>query len=102
MDAQTLAYNLNAALKFGDYSVPLFNKEGLGEILLDKSPAALALPSPFFKGGGECLLNLSPCFIHPIKQNTMCHHVKDSTIIRVLIFINFIIMSTLAVGLLNR
>ena len=28
-------------------SVPLFGKEGLGEILLDKSP--------FFKGGGERL-----------------------------------------------
>ncbi|MFI3197398.1 MAG: hypothetical protein QX196_03655 [Methylococcaceae bacterium] len=51
MDAQTLAYNLNAALKFGDYSVPLFNKEGLGEILLDKSPAAPSLcPPPFSKG----------------------------------------------------
>ena len=34
---------------------PLFNKEGLGEILLDKSPSALALLSPFFKGGGEYL-----------------------------------------------
>ena len=31
----------------GNYSVPLFEKEGLGEILLDKSP--------FSKGGGEYL-----------------------------------------------
>ena len=30
-----------------NYAVPLFNKEGLGGILLDKSP--------FFKGGGEYL-----------------------------------------------
>jgi len=34
-----------------NYSVPLFDNEGLGEILLDKSPSAL-----FFKGGGERLL----------------------------------------------
>ena len=33
-----------------NYSVPLFEKEGLGEILLDKSPSA-----PFFKGSCECL-----------------------------------------------
>jgi hypothetical protein len=30
-----------------NYSVPLFEKEGLGAILLDKSP--------IFKGGGELL-----------------------------------------------
>ena len=32
------------------HSVPLFGKEGSGEILLNKSP--------LFKGGGECLLFL--------------------------------------------
>jgi len=42
---------------WSSYSVPLFNKEGLGEILLDKSPSAPSLCSPpFFKGGGEYLL----------------------------------------------
>jgi len=38
----------------GNHSVPLFEKEGLGEILLDKSPSAPSLYSPpFFKGGSE-------------------------------------------------
>jgi len=31
-----------------NYSVPLFNKEGLGEILLDKSPTI-----PLFQRGGD-------------------------------------------------
>ena len=35
----------------GNYSVPLFNKEGLGEILLDKSPSAPSLCSPPFSKG---------------------------------------------------
>jgi len=34
-----------------NYSVPLFNKEGLGEILLDKSPSAPSLCSPPFSKG---------------------------------------------------
>ena len=38
-------------MKTGNYSVPLFDKEGLGEILLDKSPSAPSLCSPFYKGG---------------------------------------------------
>ena len=33
------------------YSVPLFEKEGLGEILLDKSPSAPSLCSPPFSKG---------------------------------------------------
>ena len=34
-----------------NYSVPLFEKEGLGEILLDKSPSAPSLCSPHFSKG---------------------------------------------------
>ncbi len=36
---------------YGKYSVPLFEKEGLGEILLDNPLGPLAMLSPFFKGG---------------------------------------------------
>jgi hypothetical protein len=36
---------------------PLFDKEGLGEILLDKSPLCPTLfSSPFFIGGSACFL----------------------------------------------
>jgi len=35
----------------GTYSVPLFEKEGLGEILLNKSPSAPSLCSPPFSKG---------------------------------------------------
>jgi len=33
------------------YSVPLFEKEGLGEILLDKSPSAPRFALPLFQSG---------------------------------------------------
>ena len=44
-----------------DYLVPLFEKEGLGEILLKKSPSIPLNPpqSPFSKGGGKRLLSES-------------------------------------------
>ena len=38
---------------YGNYSVPLFNKEGLGEILLDKSPSV-----PIFQRGGVNIYNV--------------------------------------------
>jgi hypothetical protein len=41
-----------------NYSVPLFKKEGLGEILLDKSPSI-----PLFKGGGEYLQIICFCLL---------------------------------------
>jgi hypothetical protein len=47
----------NSTLIFRKRSVPLFGKEGLGEILLDKAPSI-----PLFKGGGERLL----IFIYPL------------------------------------
>ena len=52
IEIQLTSYgHLPARIIYSNYSVPLFNKEGLGEILLDKSPS-----TRFFKEGGEYLL----------------------------------------------
>jgi hypothetical protein len=54
-------------LNIGNYSVPLFNKEGLGEILLDKSPSTPRFASPPFSKGGEYLQK--KCYFKPFIQH---------------------------------
>ena len=46
-----------------NYSVPLFNKEGLGEILLDKSPS-----TPLFQRGESIARGLNTCLSFAFKN----------------------------------